>query len=73
MDVTHFLDEEFRELYHYIGIDVPNAVATTATTNQGTPERSFSFFVVYILTLKDYRDGSISPEVVSERWARSNH
>jgi hypothetical protein len=44
MDVTHFLDEEFSELYHYIGIDVPNAVATTATTNQGTPERLFSFF-----------------------------
>ena len=51
MDVAHFLDEEFSELYHYIGIDMPNAVATT---NQGTPERLFSIFVAYILTLKDH-------------------
>ena len=71
MDVAHFLDEEFSELYHYIGIDVPNAVPTTATINQGTPERLFSLFCCIYLDAEgpwySHRDGSISLEVIPER------
>ncbi|KAK2461192.1 hypothetical protein APHAL10511_006719 [Amanita phalloides] len=40
LDTTSFLDEEFRELYHYIGIDEPNEVVTKLKARQKTMENT---------------------------------
>jgi hypothetical protein len=62
MDATHFLDEEFSELYDYIGISAPNALGTATTANKRTSEAKRSEAPGL-----NNENGSISPEVVSRR------
>jgi hypothetical protein len=67
MDATHFLDEEFNELYDYIGIGAPNPLGAAASAKKRTPEADRSLSIEAEAPGVSHENGSISPEVISRR------